>query len=416
MTKQVIKEFASGQNDDFFENLQAKAAPEEHIMEQGDDNLTKKLKLHLLEQKGKLFYSLAADFGVAEAEPKKEEGKEVKEVERSLDDQFDRVFLKGHKKAITCMNWMPDNKSIITGSKDCALIRWDLESQKKEFFRGDRWNKDFAGHFDEVICSAISANGKLMITGGKDRVVRIWDVHNRKQIKQFMGHRDTITGVTLDKENDQFYTVSADRSMKVWNLRDMLYMDSHYGHTAGILEIDAYSKNRVLSCGLDRQVVFWKVDEDAELLYGSQKHTVDTINVINHQYFLTGSYDNCIELWVLNKKKPLFTLANAHKKDSWVLSTANIRNSDLMCSGSYDGNVNFYEFRKQKRDIAKIGSVTGLPGCINVMRFAHARSADMLNKNSQLMLAVSHSQEEKLGRWHVQPKVKDGITILRKKN
>jgi WD40 repeat protein len=67
-----------------------------------------------------------------------------------------------------------------------------------------------------------------------------------------MGHRDTITGITLDKENDQFYTVSADRSMKVWNLRDMLYMDSHYGHTAGILEIDAYSKNRVLSCGLDR--------------------------------------------------------------------------------------------------------------------------------------------------------------------
>jgi len=91
--------------------------------------------------------------------------------------------MKGHKKAITCMNWMPDNKSIITGSKDCSLIRWDLETEKKEFFRGERWNKSFAGHFDEVICSAISANGKLMITGGKDRIVRVWDVHNRTQIK-----------------------------------------------------------------------------------------------------------------------------------------------------------------------------------------------------------------------------------------
>ena len=67
MTKQVIKEFAAGANDDFFDNLQAKAAPEEHIMDAGDDNLTKKLKLHLLEQKGKLFYSLAADFTGAEA-------------------------------------------------------------------------------------------------------------------------------------------------------------------------------------------------------------------------------------------------------------------------------------------------------------------------------------------------------------
>jgi len=189
-----------------------------------------------------------------------------------------------------------------------------------------------------------------------------------------MGHRDTITGITIDKENDQFYTVGADRAMKVWNLRDMLYMDTHYGHTSGILEIDAYSKNRVLSCGLDRQVVFWKVDEDAELLYRSQAHTVDTINVINHQYFVTGSYDSCLELWILNKKKPLFTLSNAHKNNACVLSTANIRNSDLIASGSYDGNVNFYGIRKEKRKIEKLGCLTGLPGCINVMRFAHARS------------------------------------------
>jgi len=30
------------------------------------------------------------------------------------------------------------------------------------------------------------------------------------------------------------------------------------------------------------------------------------------------------------------------------------------------------------------------------------------------MLAVSHSKEERFGRWHVQAKVKDGITIMRK--
>lgn len=73
----------------------------------------------------------------------------------------------------------------------------------------------------------------------------------------------------MDRENDQFYTVSADRSLKVWNLRELLYMDTHYGHNNGILNIDAYSKDRVLSCGLDRQVVFWKINEDSELLYGS---------------------------------------------------------------------------------------------------------------------------------------------------
>jgi len=138
--------------------------------------------------------------------------------------------------------------------------------------------------------------------------------------------------------------------MKVWNLRAMQYMDSHYGHTRDILAIDAYSKDRVISCGMDRQCVFWKINEDQELLYGNPSHTIDTINVINNQFFVTGSSDNAIDLWSLNKKKPLFSLEGVHKGDSWVLSTANIRNSDLICSGSYDNQVMLYGFRKQKKD------------------------------------------------------------------
>jgi hypothetical protein len=44
------------------------------------------------------------------------------------------------------------------------------------------------------------------------------------------------------------------------------------------------------------------------MLYKNEKHSVDTVNVITNQYFITGSYDNCIDLWVMNKKKPIFSL------------------------------------------------------------------------------------------------------------
>lgn len=49
------------------------------------------------------------------------------------------------------------------------------------------------------------------------------------------------------------------------------------------------------------------------------------------------------------------------------------------------------------------------------MQFSHHRTADLLGRCNQLMLAVSHSKEEKLGRWHVQSKAKTGITVLRKR-
>jgi len=86
--------------------------------------------------------------------------------------------MKGHKQAITCLDWLPDNRSLITGSKDCSLIQWDLESQKKLFFRGEKFNRNMNGHFDEVLACAVSPNGKYLVSGGKDRVLRIWDIHN----------------------------------------------------------------------------------------------------------------------------------------------------------------------------------------------------------------------------------------------
>ena len=49
MTKQVIAEFGKQDNDDFFEKLQAKSTPEEQILNQDDDLLTRKMKMHLLE-------------------------------------------------------------------------------------------------------------------------------------------------------------------------------------------------------------------------------------------------------------------------------------------------------------------------------------------------------------------------------
>lgn len=115
------------------------------------------MKMHLLEQKGKLFYQIAEDFaGITNENQIMDDDNEEEKLAASVDDQFDRYFIKGHKKAITCMEWLPDNRSIITGSKDCSLIKWDLETQKKQFFRGDRWNKNHKGHFDEVISCAVS--------------------------------------------------------------------------------------------------------------------------------------------------------------------------------------------------------------------------------------------------------------------
>mmetsp|Transcript_16930 Transcript_16930/g.12108 ORF Transcript_16930/g.12108 Transcript_16930/m.12108 type:complete len:88 (+) Transcript_16930:984-1247(+) len=71
----------------------------------------------------------------------------------------------------------------------------------------------------------------------------------------------------------------------------------------------------------------------------------------------------------MNKKRPIYTLPSAHSPNSWVLSTDTIFNCDLLCSGSYDGSLNLYQFDKEKKDLKKINEVEGLPGCINCAKF-----------------------------------------------
>jgi WD40 repeat protein len=78
-----------------------------------DNQLTRRMKLQMLEQKGKLFYKLAADFC----------GNEEWEDQQEHIIKVNKTFIKGHKQAITCLNWTQDNKYLITGSKDCSLIK-----------------------------------------------------------------------------------------------------------------------------------------------------------------------------------------------------------------------------------------------------------------------------------------------------
>lgn len=93
----------------------------------------------------------------------------------------------------------------------------------------------------------------------------------------------------------------------------------------------------------------------------------------------------------MNKKKPVFSLSELHKPNSWILSLTNIPNSDLLCSGSFDGQLQFLKLDKEKRELDVVKNVQGVEGCVNALAFS--------NKRDCLVAAVG--KEERLGRWHV---------------
>ena len=262
----------------------------------------------------------------------------------------------------------------------------------------------------------LSRDQKLLATAGKDRVLRIWDTEKRSIVSKFKGHVDTITSVKFDTENDKLYTVSADMTLKIWNMREMWYMDTHNGHLGPAFDLQAYSRDRVISCGDDRQVIFWKVIEDTQLLYKNTKNDTSWVSIIDDEYFWTGSNESAIDLWTFKKKKPIYKLKELHPynnstsphKYAWINSIACVRNSDLLCSSSIDSTINFYKFNRDDKRLEIIGSLPNnhpgyIKGVVNSIKFSPKRN----------YVAFTHSDEEKLGRWFVSKPEKFGLSIVK---
>ena len=329
-------------------------------------------------------------------------------------------FLKGHKKAITDFVFTKDEKRIYSVSKDCCILEWDLENGTKIVFnKGKKHDRSLrnGGHFDEIMACDLSRDQKLLATGGKDRIVRIWNTEKRTLVTKFKGHVDTITSIKFDTENDNLYTVSTDMTLKIWNMREMCYMDTHNGHLGPALDLQAYSRDRVLTCGDDRQVIFWKAVEDTQLLYKNTKNSTWWVSIIDDEHFCTGSNESTIDLWTFKKKKPIYKLKDWHPynnnpnsphKYAWINCISSVRNSDLICSSSIDSTINFYKFNKEDKKLEILGSLPNdstefVKGVVNSIKFSPKRN----------YVAFSHSDEEKLGRWFVSKPGNFGLSIVK---
>lgn len=182
-------------------------------------------------------------------------GRLTVEIAHTLKENYDSVFLKGHLLGVTCVVMMPDNKHCITGSKDCCLIVWDLESMtKKHVIKGFRHDRKYGGHFDEVFCVAVSDDAKYIASSGKDRTIKIWDGVSYTTVETFKGHRDTINALKFCPNSHILFSASSDRCVKVWNLDDMVFMDTLYGHQSFIFDIDTYNNERAITCSYDCSV------------------------------------------------------------------------------------------------------------------------------------------------------------------
>uniref|UniRef100_A0A672LKV1 Uncharacterized protein n=1 Tax=Sinocyclocheilus grahami TaxID=75366 RepID=A0A672LKV1_SINGR len=291
-------------------------------------------------------------------------------------------LLRGHKLPVTCLVITPDEKYIFSASKDCSIIKWEVESGKKaQKIAGGRKGTEarHVGHTAHVLCMAISSDGKYLASGDLNKLIMIWDPMTCKHLYKFKGHREAVSGLAFRRGTHTLYSASHDRSIKVWSVDENAYVETLFGHQDMITGLDCLSRERFC-------------DHDLSLIMTSKFGPV-----------------NSISIWTVNKKKPVSTVKQAHgshgntglEQPYWVSSVAALHNSDIVASGSHNSAVQLWKCGQGFRGLEPLFSVP-MTGFVNSLKFS----------NSGKFLVAGVGQEHRLGRWWRIKEARNGIYII----
>ncbi|ETO16777.1 hypothetical protein RFI_20562 [Reticulomyxa filosa] len=282
-----------------------------------------------------------------------------------------------------------DDQFICSGSHDKTIRVWDVDNNKQI--------QSFDGHSNIVICVKFSQyyyyNYRLNVIcfSSKDKTIRFWDFKNDQQLQVLDGHTGWIGGIEFSSFNNGRYLCSGsfDKTIRLWDVETskLLHIFGEHKHCVRSVDISPLQSNNnkknnnddknniinliggngytICSGSYDRTIRICDIETTKQLLlikghenfvmsvkYGSN----ELVNTI-----LSGSHDKSVRLWDIRSGQQT-QVFNGHTNTVWAVEYSpfivnNIEancNSNIICSGSADSTIRFWDIRSNKKELYMI--------------------------------------------------------------
>jgi len=148
------------------------------------------------------------------------------EVAVGFSDHFIRVFslgnfqlkneFKAHDNSVFTLAYSPDQKFLLSGSRDARLKVWDVQSNYRQA-------EQVIAHMYAINHIAFSPNGRNFSTCSMDKSIKIWNSEDLKLLKvidkgRHAGHGTSVNKLLWTSFNNQLVSASDDRSISAWDL------------------------------------------------------------------------------------------------------------------------------------------------------------------------------------------------------
>ncbi|ETO16051.1 hypothetical protein RFI_21312 [Reticulomyxa filosa] len=258
---------------------------------------------------------------------------------------------------------------ICSGSEDKTVRVWDVETSKQI--------ESFNGHSSEVYY---------------DKTIRFWDFKNNQQLKIFNGHNHWVNGIKFSPFNGGRYLCSGsgDSTIRLWDVETSKALHIFNGHkdcvwcvdisplqssnnnnnnnnSIGVIGGNGYT---ICSGSYDTTIVIWDIETTKQLIsfighvgslrsvkYGSNE--IGNIGCANT--ILSGSGDNNVRLWDIRSGKKIQKFEGhddrvmAVEYSPFVVNNGKFGdNSNVICSGSEDNTIRFWDIRSNRNELYSI--------------------------------------------------------------
>ena len=282
----------------------------------------------------------------------------------------------------------PDGASIVSGSSDCCIHIWDMQTGKERL-------PPLLGHTNSVCTVAISPNGRLVASGSHDKAVRLWDAQTGVAVGQPMqGHTGRVYSVVFSPDGLWLASGSGDKTIHIWDVATRRSFNWSPLECHNKVNSVAFSPNgQLVAAGDDSggislwhsktgQPVRERLDTSTTLSVSigfspdgryivaggarwlgetfTQTWDISTgkkvLNLSGHtngvrsvtyssngRFIATGSYDKTVRLWNAATGAPISTLSG---HNDWVSSVTFTPNCQFIVSGSDDNTIRIWTHRR----------------------------------------------------------------------
>lgn len=116
----------------------------------------------------------------------------------------------GNIGEIYSVAFSPDSRTIVSGSSDGSLRRWDARN-------GRPIGLPSLGHKGFVCSVAVSSDGSTLVSGSSDHNLRLWDSKSGQPLgPPLRGHTGSVNSVAFSPDGSSIISGCSDNTMRFW--------------------------------------------------------------------------------------------------------------------------------------------------------------------------------------------------------